>query len=113
MNVEFNDSWMTPSPDRSGKKKAASPGTSRVEKTASRSPRGVKASPKGLSRSAVTLISKTAWSFEVWVKGGPLIGHITKTRNGAHYSYRLNGDIKPHGQFATQKAAVAKMLEKV
>lgn len=110
-----HESWKTPSPDRSGVKKKASPGTSRVHRRAAMSTRPVKAGPKGLSRAAVKVVRIDKNNFEVRLKvGDNLIGLVRKSvQRGVGYGYRLTGDRKAHNGFTSQKAAVERMLTKI
>lgn len=111
--IEFDETWMTPSPDRSGVKKKASPGTSRVEKTRAKSGRNVKPKP-GLSRACVAVTRINSSTYEVVVKGTrQLVGWIKRADGGSVYSYKIHGEIRAHGGFSTQKAALLRMLSKV
>lgn len=104
-----------PSPHRSGVKKKASPGTSRVHRHAACSPRPVKPGVKGLARAAVKIVRLDKNTFEVRTKvGDQLIGVVRKSINkGVGYGFRITGDRKGHNGFPSQKAAVERMLTKV
>lgn len=76
-----------------------------------------RAGRKGLARSAVVVIRLSPREYEVRVKGTrALVGMIRKVKGagGVAYSYTLNQkEAKAHKGFASQSAAVARMLEKV
>jgi len=114
-SIEFSDSWMTPSPDRTGLKKVASPGTERTERTKAKSPRLTKEVKKGLARSAVTVVKVDKFNAEVWLKGrGKLVGTIRRSKlGGISYGYRLIGDNKISSGFPTQAQCIERMLTKV
>lgn len=104
----------TPRPDRSGVKKKASPGTSRVERTKAKSGRA--ATVKGLARAAVIKERKDARTYHILVKGTrEYVGRIIKQGKNrtSGYGYHLAGDTKTHNGFASQEAAIARMLTKV
>lgn len=106
----------TPSPDRSGVKKKASPGTSRVERTKSKSPRPVKPTLKGMARAAVIKERKDAQTYHILVKGTrEYVGRVIKQGKGrtSGYGYHLKGEMKTHNGFASQEAAIRRMLTKV
>jgi len=110
-----HESWKTPSPDRSGVKKKASPGTSRVHRRAAMSTRPVKPIQKGLARAAVKVVRIDKNNFEVRLKANDtLVGLVRKSvQRGVGYGYRLMGDRKAHNGFTSQRAAVERMLTKV
>lgn len=110
-----HEQWMTPSPDRSGAKKKASPGTSRVHRRAAKSARPAKPVQKGLARAAVKIVRIDKENFEVRTKSGnQLIGTVRKSvQRGVGYGYRLLGDRKAHNGFPSQRAAIERMLTKV
>jgi len=94
------------------------PDTSRVERKAAKSQRPTKAVRKGLARSCVLVVRKPTdpRTYEVFVKGsGALLGTVRTARGsrGRSYSYELVSEARSHAGFASQKAAVARMLEKV
>jgi len=91
------------------------PQTSRVHVSKAKSHTPVKAVKKGLARSAVAVIRLSPREYEVRVKGSRvLVGMVRKVQGagGTAYSYQIPGD-KAHKGFASQKAAVERMLEKV
>ena len=91
------------------------PETSRVHKRAAKSARPVKPVIKGLARSCVSVKSTGNRMFEVRVKGTlHILGHIRMSQGtkGKAYSYKLIGEDRSHNGFSSQKAAVARMLEK-
>lgn len=104
-----------PTPHRSGVKKKASPDTNRVHRRAACSPRPAKPVQRGLARAAVKIVRLDKNTFEVRLKvDDVLIGTVRKSINkGVGYGFRLVGDRKGHNGFASQKAAVERMLTKV
>lgn len=110
-----HEAWKTPSPDRSGVKKKASPGTSRVHRRAACSPRPNKPVQKGVARGTVKIVRIDKDNFEVRIRSNnQLVGFIRKSiKKGVGYGYRILGDHKSHNGFPTQKAAVERMLSKV
>lgn len=106
---EFNEAWMQPS----GAYGHKAPESSRVSKTY-RSGR-TKVRTKGLDRCMVKVVRKSATSYDITLaNGGRKVGEVFKHRNKkTSYSYRIVGDVKPHGGFPSQKAALARMLEKI
>ena len=92
--------------------------TSRVHVSRAKSVKTGKPVTKGLARSAVAVVRLDPRKFEVRVKGSrALLGFVTKVKGagGKAYAYQclLPGvDAKVHKGFATQKEAVARMLEK-
>lgn len=106
----------TPSPLRSGLKRKASPDTTRVERRKGISLRPAKAGPKGLARSAVVKERMNPYTFHIVVKGTrQYVGKIIKQGKGrsSGYGYHLAGDTKTHNGFASQEAAILRMLTKV
>lgn len=91
------------------------PETSRVHKKRASGTRTAKPVVKGLARSCVSVKSIGNRTFEVRVKGSlHILGYIRSSQGakGSAYSYKLIGETKSHNGFASQKAAVTKMLEK-
>lgn len=90
------------------------PETSRVHKRRAKSTKPAKPVTKGLARSAVAVIRIDPRTYHVVVKGSRQLVGIVRTVNGAGgkaYSYQIPG-AKAHKGFASQNAAVARMLEK-
>lgn len=87
------------------------PGTSRVERTKAKSPKG-QTTVKGLSPGAVkkTRISDKEW--HVRTTSGVYIGMITKL-HGNRYAYRLKGGAALVASYSTQKEAMGAMLRNV
>lgn len=88
--------------------------TSRVERKRSKAKAPVKPVKKGLARSCVSVKYIGNRTFEVRVKGTlHILGHIRSSQGakGKAYSYRIIGE-QSHNGFASQKAAVDRMLEK-
>jgi hypothetical protein len=93
------------------------PQTSRVHKSRAKGVKQGKPVVKGLARSTVAVVRLNPRKFEVRVKGSrALLGFVTKVQGagGVAYAYQcLVGDnAKVHKGFASQKEAVARMLEK-
>lgn len=89
--------------------------TSRVHKSRAKGQRPAKPVVKGLARSAVSVKSIGNRTFEVRVKGSlHILGFIRMSQGagGKAYSYKLVGESRSHNGFSSQKAAVARMLEK-
>ncbi|AZF95872.1 hypothetical protein SEA_OLICIOUS_85 [Streptomyces phage Olicious] len=89
--------------------------TSRVGRKAAKSTPLTKPVRKGLARSAVSVKSIGERTFEVRVKGSlHILGYVRKSNGsgGKAYSYKLIGEKRSHSGFASQKAAVDRMLEK-
>jgi hypothetical protein len=89
-------------------------GTSRVGRKAAKSPRPAKATRKGLSRAAVSVKAIDSRTWEVRVKGSlSILGYIRVASGGGKvYSYKVVGEQRSHNGFTSQRAAVARMLEK-
>lgn len=120
-NIEFNDSFMGAGEPLKGSVFPGfgagnrNAGTSRVERRRPKQKRVTKPVPKGLSRSAVVVVRLTPKEYEVRVKGTrELVGVVRRVMGpgGQGYSYQKKSDVKAHKGFASQKAAVARMLEK-
>ena len=120
-SVEFNEAFMGAGEPLKGSRIPGfgagnrTPETSRVHKNRARSSRAIKDVRKGLARAAVVVVRIDARKFEVRVKGTrELVGIVRAVQGskGKAYSYQSMRDVKPHKGFATQKAAVARMLEK-
>lgn len=120
-NIEFNDAFMGAGEPLKGSVFPGfgagnrNAGTSRVERRRPKQKRVTKPVPKGLSRSAVVVVRLTPREYEVRVKGTrELVGVIKKIMGpgGSGYSFQRKNDVKAHKGFASQKAAVARMLEK-
>lgn len=109
--ISFDESYMTAAFTKS----AMVPGTSRVERFAAKSPR-TQVRKTGLPRSCVVVTRKwnDATTYEVFVKGsGALLGTV-QTHKGPKakaYSFQLARDGQSQSGFATQRAAVKRMLE--
>lgn len=91
------------------------PETSRVHKSRAKGTKPVKAVRKGLARSAVAVVRIDPRTYEVRVKGTrALVGMVRMVQGagGKAYSYQIPGD-KAHKGFASQRAAVERMLLKV
>lgn len=94
------------------------PQTSRVHVSRAKGVKTGKPVTKGLARSAVAVVRVNPRKFEIRVKGSrALLGFVTKVKGagGKAYAYQCllpNTDAKVHKGFATQKEAVARMLEK-
>jgi hypothetical protein len=89
--------------------------TSRVGRKAARSAKVATAVPKGLSRGCVSVKGIGDRTFEVRVKGTlHILGYIRMANGnkGKAYSYKLIGEQRAHSGFASQKAAITRMLEK-
>lgn len=92
------------------------PSTSRVDRRRAKSVTGGRPTRKGLARSCVLVVRKSEREYEVYVKGsGALLGTVrgAKGAKGKAYSYKLVSEARSHAGFPSQKAAVARMLEKV
>lgn len=91
------------------------PGSSRVERRRGRSTTPSRPVKKGLARSAVNVVRIKRDEYEVRLKvGGVYLGKIRKTTTGGKaYAYQLANDRKSHDGFATQKAAVERLLTKI
>jgi len=123
-NVEFNEAFMgagdplvtTRIPGFGAANRTAQ--TSRVHKSRAKGVKQAKPVTKGLARSAVAVVRLNPRKFEIRVKGSrALLGFVTQVQGagGKAYAYQclLPGvDAKVHKGFATQKEAVARMLEK-
>jgi hypothetical protein len=128
-SIEFNDAFMgsgdplkgstipgfgagnrTASTPRVGRNRAKAAPLKPVKKA--KAP--LKPVKKGLARCAVSVKSIGDRTFEVRVKGTlHILGHIRSSQGakGKAYSYRIIGEAS-HNGFASQKAAVDRMLEK-
>lgn len=122
-SIEFNEAFMGAGEPLKGSEFPGfghgnrTPETSRVHKRAARSQRPVKPVQKGLARSAVSVVKadRLGRKFEVRVKGTrELVGIVESVLSGKGkvYAYRLKNDMKQHKGFASQKAAVERMLSK-
>lgn len=113
--IEFNDTWMTPSPERTGKKRKASPGSSREDLTPGRAYSETRKVSKALSRAAVEVVKTDSTTFQVWAKSErKLIGHVKRYRSrGITYGFQILGESRAHNGFPSQKAALERMLKKV
>lgn len=125
--AEFNEAFMGSGEPLKGSRIPGfgagnrTPETSRVHKRRAAGGRSTvtmkgnaKRPSKGLARAAVVVIREDARKYTVVVKGTrELVGVIRKIQGakGAAYSFQRKNDVKPHKGFATQKAAVARMLE--
>lgn len=90
------------------------PSTSRVEKRRVKAKAPVKPVTKGLARAAVVVVRQSPREFAVLVKGTrELVGFVRQVNGagGKAYGYQVPGE-KAHNGFPSQKAAVARMLEK-
>lgn len=104
----------TPSPDRSGVKKKAAPGSSRVDRT--RAKGGRTATTKGLARAAVVKERINPSTYLIVVKGTrQIVGRVIKQGKNrtSGYGYHLHGDVRTHNGFPSQEAAITRMLTKV
>jgi CYTH domain-containing protein len=119
--IEFNEAFMGAGNPLKGSRIPGfgagnrTPQTSRVHRSKAKGTVPVKAVRKGLARSAVAVIRIDPRTYEVRVKGTrALVGMVRKIQGagGKAYSYQIPGD-KAHKGFASQNAAVARMLEKV
>lgn len=119
--IEFNEAFMGAGNPLKGSRIPGfgagnrTPETSRVHKRRAKSTVPVKAVRKGLARSAVAVIRLDPRTYEVRVKGTrTLVGMIRMVQGagGKAYSYQIPGD-KAHKGFASQNAAVERMLSKV
>lgn len=119
-SIEYNDAFMGSGDPLKGSRipgfgagnRTAS--TQRVERTRAKVKAPLKPVRKGLARSAVSVKSIGNRTFEVRVKGTlNILGHIRSSQGakGKAYSYRIIGEAS-HNGFASQGAAVARMLEK-
>lgn len=122
MTIEFNEAFMSTDKMLKGSSVVGfgasnrTPETSRVHKRAARSPRGTQSPVKGLSRACVSVVRKDSRTYEVFVKGsGALLGTLrgAKSGKGSSYSFKLVSEQRSHSGFPTQKAAIARMLEKI
>ncbi len=121
-NIEFNDAFMGAGEPLKGSRFPGfgagnrTPSTGRVERRRAKAKLPLKPVPKGLARAAVAVVRLTPRKFEVRVKGTrELVGLITKVQGagGIAYAYQLMSEGKVHKGFASQKAAVERMLSKV
>lgn len=104
----------TPSPNRSGVKKKASPETNRVERK--RAKGGRQATVKGLARAAVVKERINPFTYLIVVKGTrQIVGRVIRQGGNrtSGYGYHLHGDTRTHNGFSSQEAAIARMLTKV
>lgn len=91
------------------------PQSSRVGRKAAKSAKVTTEVRKGLSRACVSVKSVGDRTFEVRVKGTlHILGYIRMANGskGKAYSYKLIGEKRAHSGFASQRAAVTRMLEK-
>ena len=91
------------------------PETQRKHATRARSPRPTEAASKGLSRACVSVKAVDKRTFQVRVKGTlSILGFIRASKGvqGNAYSYKLIGEERSHNGFSSQRAALARMLEK-
>lgn len=89
--------------------------TSRVGRRRARATAPVKPVKKGLARSCVSVKFIGNRTFEVRVKGSlNILGYVRMSQGakGKAYSYMIIGE-KAHNGFASQRAAVDRMLSKV
>jgi len=95
---------------------ARKPDTSRVQRNSAKSTKEQKPVRKGLARSAVAKIRINKCEYHIVVKGTrEYVGKILKQGGGrtSGYGYHLKGDVKTHNGFASQEAAIERMLTKV
>jgi len=119
-SIEYNDAFMGSGDPLKGSmipgfgagNRTAS--TPRVGRNRAKAKAPLKPVKKGLARCAVSVRSIGDRTFEVRVKGTlHILGHIRSSQGakGKAYSYRIIGEAS-HNGFASQKAAVDRMLEK-
>lgn len=119
-NIEFNDAFMGAGEPLKGSLIPGfgvgnrTPSTPRVERNRAKAKAPLKPVKKGLARSVVSVKSIGTRKFEVRVKGTlSILGYIRSSQGakGKAYSYQIIGGAA-HNGFASQKAAVARMLER-
>lgn len=91
------------------------PETSRKHVSRAKGARPVEASPKGLNRACVVVERVDPRTWNIRVKGTrALLGTVrsVKGKGGKVYSFKRLGEVRAHVGFSSQKAALARMLEK-
>lgn len=119
--TQFDESFMSPGDPLKGSvfpgfgSSNRVPSTSRVERTAAKAVTPQRKVQKGLARSCVSVVREDRRTYKVFVKGsGALLGTVKLVGHGKStaYTYKKAGDQRTHAGFPSQKAAVARMLEK-
>jgi hypothetical protein len=119
--IEFNEAFMGAGEPLKGSRIPGfgagnrTPQTSRVHRSRAMGKVPAKSVRKGLARSCVSVRWLNDRMAEVRVKGTlHILGHIrvSKGASGKAYSYKLVSEQRSHNGFASQKAAVDRMLEK-